>query len=451
VSWILSIMIIFPYFIYLFVLVAPFLGFLSVAVFVFALILSDRDAFGVSSYLLTLNPAHYIYYVGLFLFLYFFSIYRFYKRRYLFDNKIKKIVFLANVICFYTFLGCLVKSASVLNGLSTILYNGVVVCAIWPLLYFNKKHDKYLISFVLVQMLLSMLVLFVPYFSFIDGFIYKQLEGAYVVDMDGLNYTIPDGAFDKGTVGKYGVFHNPNALGFYSAAAMAFAYYGWTMGGRWKFISILLLCMGGVGWFNSLTRGPVLFLMLGFVFIYFISCFASKNKISLILFILGLVGLSVFILTYSNYLEYFFPSVGNASVDYRLSGYSDGFFAIESSPLFGIDRTQPQWLDLDRPHFLSLYFASEYGVLVGIAISILVFVGGFQCVLRACKLVIRNPNNRSMRNKNFFAILLISLCFGIAVSDNVTSPMLFWFCFMEAQMLVFQQPKFVKSFQNRMG
>jgi len=439
-------MTILPFFIYLFILVAPYLGFLSVAVFVFALTLTERDAYGVSSYLLTLNPANYVYYVGLFLFLYFFSMYKFYNRRYLFDKKIRKMVLLANLICLYIFLGCLVKSTNVLNGLSTILYNGLVVCMIWPLLYINKKHEKYLLYFVLVQMLLSMLVLFVPSFSFIDGLTYKQIEGTYVVDMDGLNYTIPDGDFDKSTVGKYGVFHNPNALGFYSAAAIAFAYYGWTMGGRWRIISIFLLCMGVVGWFNSLTRGPVLFLMLGFVFTYFISCLASKNKVSILLFIVGIIGVSAFVFAYSNYLEYFFPSAGNASVDYRLSGYSDGLFAIQNAPFFGVERSQ--WLDLAVPHFLSLYFASEYGVPAGIAVTILVFLGGFQCILRACRLVMWNPHNRSIRNKNFFAVLLIFLCFGIAVSDNVTSPLLFWFCFMEAQMLVFQQSDFVKRFQK---
>jgi len=439
-------MTILPFFIYLFVLVAPFLGSLSAAVFVFALTLTERDAYGISSYFLTLNSANYVFYVGLFLLLYFFSLYKFYKRRFTFDKKIRKIVLLANLICFYIFLGCLVKSTNVLNGLSTLLYNGLVLCVIWPLLYHNKNHEKYLLYFVLLQMFLSMLVLFVPYFSFIDGFTYKQMDGAYVVDMDELNYTIPGANFDKSTVGKYGVFHNPNALGFYSAAAIAFAYYGWTMGGVWRFISILLLCMGVVGWFNSLTRGPMLFLMLGFVFTYFISCWANKSKISLVFFIVGLVGLSVFILTYSNYLEYFFPSAGNISVDARLTGYSDGFLAIVNSPFFGIDRSQ--WLDLAVPHFLSLYFASEYGVPAGIAVTILVFLGGFQCILRACRLVMWNPHNRSIRNKNFFAVLLIFLCFGIAVSDNVTSPLLFWFCFMEAQMLVFQQSDFVKRFQK---
>ena len=317
----------------------------------------------------------------------------------------------------------------------------------WPAFQLYKNHRKIIFSFVFIQMALSVLILFLPNLFFLDGCYYKLQQGAYVVDMEGLNFELPSQGFSKSSVGKCGAFHNPNALGFYSVVSMVCAYYlSKFKDKKFKILSVLFLGMGCVGWLNSLTRGPLIFLLIGYIYIYILSVKNRSGNLFDVIKLLLLLLLFIFVYFYldgsGSFFDYLIPSSGDASVDGRKLGYEDSIYVMMHFPFFGVNSDFWLMQNKEIPHFLSLYFSAEYGIFAGVLVSILVFFYGVVLIISASRTVVIFPGARSDFE---LAILLVFVCFGIATTNNLAAPVLFWFCFMEAQLLIFNRNSVIEK------
>lgn len=422
----------------------------GISFLLFGITLAERDAFGISNYLATWIGEIYYFSVGILLIFYSIALFKFYLNKKIYDVRVRNLINLVNFINLYIFLGSFVKSFNLLASISIMLYDGMAILVIWGVIFFNKKnHVIYFVSFVFLQMLLSMLVLLNPSFSIIDGGVYQALRGSHVVEMESLNFLNSGATLVKSMVGKYGVFHNPNALGFYSFISICCACYLFLQSNyRCRVAALFFLSAGILGWLNSLTRGPVIFFMFGAALLIFRSTnkLSRHVRVSIGVFIIVLFFGAIILLPSQGVLDLFIPRGDDIAITARIDGYIDGFEMIENFPLFGVDRQISYWSNKYLPHFVSLYFASEHGIIAGIVISLIIFLYGYKSIHSALRLLDKAPEQKGQL---YFCILLVCVCWGISVTNNITVPFLFWISFMEAQLLVSQARCQVPSVYRR--
>ena len=136
--------------VYFIILALVVVGLSSSALFLWGAMLSERDGFGVSNYLATFSSNNYKISVGLFVFLYVNSLIVYFLKYKSFNNQIKKIMFIANLLCVFIFISSIIKGNSVLASISIVCYNGVAICVMWPAFQLYKNHRKIIFSFVFI-------------------------------------------------------------------------------------------------------------------------------------------------------------------------------------------------------------------------------------------------------------------------------------------------------------
>lgn len=411
-------------------------GWPLVALLLYGITGADRDGYAMLQYLSGFSEHQKLITRTIFLGLYAYASLLYVKRRYSLPKDVRWTYVICQILSFYIFMVSIFKGYDLTWSLSAVVYSGIPVYLMWLVFSLDKDHKTFFLWFVFIQILLSALVLIFPIFGFLDGGQYKMLEGIYVIEGGALNYAIPDASFIKGSIGRYGVFHNPNALGLYACIAIACGFFlGFSKGTSQKAIGACLLLLGGLCWLNSLTRGPMIFLIMGGLLSVLMPLKQVSQHQKQTRWMLGLLVL-IFTMAIGFYGEnifsYLIPTAETDSVYYRYDGYHYGFEAVMSHPLLGVDERW-DWSIKSYPHFIALSFAAEYGLLAGVLIAILVFFWGGFLILRGAQ-VLRDSLGR--RSEAALGISLILICWGIAVTNNFAAPVLFWLAMAEAVLLI---------------
>jgi hypothetical protein len=354
------------------------------------------------------------------------------------DARLRKMMLLPIMLSMWIVVTSFMKGYGFQGSLSYLVYSGLPAYVIWISTARHERFRKYFLAFVFVQITLAVAVIGFPALHGIDGASYAWRTGVDVSNSaTGVNLALPTGTTIKGSIARYAQFHNPNDLGFYGVVALACGYSLIRRPGfRLKIMAVLFLVLGLVAWLNSLTRGPILGMLLG-ISLFLLLANRDKTKGRIILMfraavMIPMVLLSFLALWYSQLFSFLIPAEGNISVTGRLPGYSRGFLAIAKYPAWGVDSAW-DWTS-GYPHFLPLLFAGEYGVLAGIAIFAIVFGMGGWIVFHA----LRTPRSQSrLESQRILAILLVLIVMGMACTDNIAAPLLFWVCFGEAALLMY--------------
>lgn len=430
-------MIIFPVLLWGLIAFAAVIGASAISLLLYGIVGADRDGYAMLQYLSGFAEPHKLVTRTLFLGLYAYASLLYIKKRHELTWGVRWSCLLCQVLSFYIFMTGLIKGYDLTWSLSTVVYSGIPIYLMWLMFSLNKNHKSLFFWFISIQIFLSVLVLLFPAFSFLDGGRYKLLEGVYVIEGGGLNYSVPDASFVKGSIGRYGIFHNPNALGLYACVALACGFSIMSERGKvQKSVGVGLLLFGGVCWLNSLTRGPMLFLIVGIALSMLLPAKNLSHQVGAqrtksVLSILALLCLLIIGFFSTNIASYLIPSAGTDSVYDRYEGYLYGFEAVMNYPILGVDEKW-DWGVKSYPHFLALSFAADYGLLAGLMITILVFIWGGRLIL----IGVRRFRNMESRSEAVLAVLLILACWGIAVTNNFAAPVLFWLAMSEAVILL---------------
>lgn len=343
-------------------------------------------------------------------------------------------IFSVLVVSFLIVFNSLIKDGDVIWAVSLLVFSGIPVYLIWYVMGLKYNNDNNFIVYIVIKTMVATLVLLIPSLIFLDGSLYKSEEGIFVNDVADVNLAVPTGESIKGAYSRYSIYHNPNSLGFHSVIALLVGIYlYWDAKRNWKkFLAFILIIAGLIGWLNSLTRGPMIFLILGFIYIAVLNMVSGgKEKFEIKIFfaiITIVVGMIIFVV--SDVSEYLIPDSNDISVVERLQGYIYSFEVIKNHLLFGVDKS---W-DWGRyyPHFIPLSLTADHGVIVGLWGSLLIFGGGIMTIYTASKKYLIDALNRKYY---FLSILLVFLVFGIAITNNFTAPVVFWIMLAQADIL----------------
>lgn len=403
---------------------------------------SDRDGYAFLQYL-SVGTEYYKFVMrGLFLLIYFYCSVRCIKVWNTLGGSLRVAIIVCQVLSFYILVSSFVKGYSSLEALSLLVYSGVPVFVSWVVYSSRNNHSKAFLCFVFVQVFLAILVLAFSGLDFLDGGKYKALEGIYVFSQNGINLNIPGISTAKGDVGAYAQFHNPNALGFYSAVSMAcgiaFLIGG---GGTLRYMAgLAFTALGGIAWLNALTRGPVLLMLLG-IGIVLLFYPTRKHRVGVYLkSICLLLAIAILMLTVVHFeiFSYLLPDSSSISVSARFIGYARGIEAISAYPLWGVD-VNWDWGRLGYPHFIALAFAADFGIFAGVLISLTVFGGGVVVILQLLRKISDGRGDVGALARGVFLVFVV---WGVASTNNLVAPILFWICLAEASLLAFP-PKMI--------
>lgn len=410
-------------------------GFGSLALLTYSAFAADRDAYAFLQYFSTLFPGFKFATRALFLLLYLTASLKHIRTARNLDHRINTLVAFTQILSFYIFIISLSKGHNLSEALSFVVYSGTPVLVIWIAYAKPTNHLHSFRLFVLFQLILAASVLSIPSLSPLDGATYKAEEGVYIPPSNGLNYRLPFGSADKGTIGRYAQFHNPNALGFYSTVAIALALAIFLSSRSIGSITLSgsLLILGTLGWLNSMTRGPIALLFVG-VLLYLLTRprrpLTTERTIKRLFTTLLLLGSLILVLLTLGLPAYFFPDASSSSVSSRMVGYTEGLNAIAAHPITGVPRNW-QWESAD-PHLIFLAFSADFGIIGGALITFIVFGGGVLIVANAAK---RLRKGIGTSHNNALAIFLVFVTWGVAMTNNLTAPVLFWLCFSQAALL----------------
>lgn len=407
------------------------------ALLLYGLMGSDRDGYAFLQYLSEGGEYYKFLMRGLFLLIYGYCSLYYIKVQNTLGGNLKVSIIACQILSCYILLSSFLKGYGPLEALSFLVYSGVPVFVCWVVYSAQKNLTKGFLAFVFIQMLLAILVLAFPGLEFLDGGKYKSLEGIYVLPRDGINLEIPGVSTRKGDVGAYAQFHNPNALGFYSAVSMACGVALLLGGGSaFRYMSgLVFVILGSMAWLNALTRGPVLLIVLA-VGVLLLFYPVDKYRFGLhlkSLFLLFMVALLVLALVQFEVFSYLVPDSSSVSVSARFIGYERGVQAISTYPLWGVG-VGWDWGEQGYPHFISLAFAAEFGIFAGVLISLMVFGGGTIVVVELLKKI---SDGRGDFGALARGVLLVFVVWGAALTNNIVSPILFWICLAEASLLAF--------------
>ncbi len=404
---------------------------------IYGLVGADRDGYSILQVMNLVMGDHKLVTRGIFVGLYCFASFVFLLRAKKFRGIIRGSLYLVQLLSLFIFVGALAKGYDVIQAVSILVFSGLPVYVIWVVFSLNKSNRTQFYLFVVVQIVIALGVLTIPSLDFLNGAVYKAIEGIGVGSDSTLNSGVPDASYDKGAIGKYANFHNPNALGFYSCAAIVVGIgllimkrHGYTL----RLFGLLLGLIGGIGWLNSLTRGPMILLIIGIIATALLFKGGGSNRsyvnwIGIVLTIVGLIGTVLF----TDIFSYLVPDASNISVTTRLDGYLVGLNAISQHPILGVGMDW-EWPEGGYPHLLPLAFAADYGIYAGISITLIVFLGGAMVIRTAFA---RSAETAASGADMGLAVLLVMIVWGAALSNNLIAPVLFWLCFAEANITVF--------------
>ena len=413
-----------------------------VALLVYSVLASDRDAFGISEFLNGNLHCNKFIMRGFLIVVFLVSTVKLtlvLMKRPLGFNYIGSVI--AIILSLIIFVTSLLKGFSIFESLSFLAYSGVPIFIVWISTENKKEYRLFFIIFISIQIIISSMVISFPTLNFIDGRTYKITEGFVDVASSAVNFSLPGVQSNKYLLIKYGQFHNPNGLGFYSCISIVLGFFLFMKKKHKKTIKLFglfIVFLGLMCWLNSLTRGPfaaVFLLVFMWLFVFpFLERFKGGGYVRLMKCVLVFfVFIFLFIIFYG-YFGFIIPDLSNVSVTSRIDGYLNGLTAVSEYPFLGIDRNWV-WPSVgSNPHFLPLAFAAEHGILSGFLVFILVYLMGVYAIFIALTKVYLSaidPINAA------YAIGLILIVLSIATTNNITSTVLFWVCLAEAYIITF--------------
>lgn len=403
----------------------------SISLLIYGFFAADRDGYAFLEFFTKFFPDFKLYSRILFLLLFFYSIwFLFFKIKKI--NKIDLLkVFTILLISFLIVFNSLLKDGDLIWAVSLLVFNGIPVYFIWYVMGLNNNNINYFTNYIVLKTLIATAVLIIPGLIFLDGSLYKSAEGLFVNDVTDVNLSLPTGDSIKGAYSRYSIYHNPNSLGFHSVVALLIGgYLSYTKTRIKKVLGLILIVCGIIGWLNSLTRGPLIFFILGIVYILILNILNSnKGDFAIKIFIITvLLGGGAFIL--SDISQYLIPNSNDTSVAGRLEGYIYSLDVIKNYFLLGVNKDW-DW-GMYYPHFMPLSLTADHGFIVGFLESIFIFVGGVATIITASKNYLSSKVNKNM---SFLSIMFVFVVFGIAITNNFTAPVIFWIMLAQADIL----------------
>lgn len=314
---------------------------------------------------------------------------------------------------------------------SAILFSGIPFFCMWVVGRRKKGRENALFYLLLAHGIISLIVILgKSHLNLINGFsyVYRIDANAIFSDYSSLiNNDLSLFSLDKYEVQKTAQFHNSNALGFFSSVliasglALCFKYIKLYRANSSKNLGIALLTLGLVLWLNSLTRGPIIFILLVFAYIYTRSWKIFKNF--LIYFILFVVVVIV-ALNYSydfTFFNFLIPSEDNVSVTSRFLGYIEGYHALKNNLLLG------NHYEGFPPHIYFFKIMAYHGLPAGILIAIPIF----HVAIQSFKKFRKDLKEKSIRESTF-VLLLVGCLLGVYLTNGTVSYVLFGILLAEA-------------------
>lgn len=414
-------------------LMVIFLKNASISLLIYSFFAADRDGYGFLEFFSTMYPDFKLFSRSIFLILTFYTFwFLFFKVKRLNKKETYKI-FSVILVSFLIVFNSLIKGDGFIWAISLLVFNGVPAYFIWYIMGLKNNNNNIFLQYISLKVIVATIVLLVPSLIFLDGSLYKSAEGLFVNDVSDLNLSVPTGESIKGAYSRYSIYHNPNSLGFHSVISILIGTYFILYSRKYiKFLGLILIFCGLVGWLNSLTRGPMVLLIIGFIYIIVLNVFYGKRKNfeMKFLLLLSIVGGVFFILLSSSFSEYLIPNSADTSVVGRMQGYVYSIDIIKNHLMLGVGKGW-DWGNY-YPHFIPLSLTVDHGIVVGVIESLLIFLGGLMSIITASKSYLRDPQNRGTY---FLSIMLVFIVFGIAVTNNFTSPIIFWIMLAQADIL----------------
>lgn len=395
-----------------------------------ALIGSDTDSVGILYAIESFFPYYKIIIRGFTIFLYIYSIFKI-TQLYL-NGSIKSSFFFFYLVplvllSFTIFFVNIARGVDSITALSEIIWLGIPFFFIWTLgiIRSNNSHEIF-VKIIQYQSMVTLLILLLgPLTAEINGVSYAYIIGGdywQSLSQTVINARISFGDFSKHSLNtlKFAQFHNPNSLGVYSTTYIAVALLGFIqkrVNLNGFILSIFLLLVGVVGWFNSLTRGPIFFTFLILIF-YLIGIFIRPKtfkRVFLLLFIGFILIINIDLIV--KMIQHFMVNSSNLSIISRLSGISFAFNSIVSSPIWGV---MPELSD-PIPHILPLKIGAYYGL----PALILITIPFFHVLYFGSKSFLRDILNGNSEN-SLFHIILVGIIFGAYLTNGVIVYVLFW-------------------------
>lgn len=319
-------------------------------------------------------------------------------------------------------------------GFSELIWLGIPFFFLWIAGSMRGRRSDLFVFFVLIQGLVAMVVILgKSSLTDINGASYAAKiggEGWMVDPRDMINAPIAFLNFNKHdlSVMKFGHFHNPNSLGVYSAMLLVVSAFGMIRSRkmnpgriRWT-VWLIPLAASIVLWMNSLTRGPVLLLLLWFIAVGFMKI--RRRRIMLLLLLLGGIGLIGVAANLDQFtvLRYLIVQADDTSVVSRLGGYQFAFSTMLNHPLVGVPASPADPV----PHILALKMATYYGIPTAILMTI-PFGHAIWYIANHYSELIHRLGQLEMN----YMISILCVLLGAMLTNGVVVYVLFWIAYGE--------------------
>lgn len=403
-------------------------------VILIGLIGSDTDSAGILYAISSVIPYYKVLVRGIILVLFVFSILKIFilainKKM---NNKLMFFyVIPLLIVSIHMFLTNIIRGEGIIISLSEIIWLGTPIFFIALVNFRKYDSGKIIIKFIFIQAVISIIVLAAgPYTELINGAKYAHIIGGDVwniISPQVINAKISVGNFDKNSLSviKFAQYHNPNALGMYAAIMIATSIHIQVSEIKIKRASIAsaaLLIIGIISWFNSLTRGPILMVIIT-IFIYGLSKVIRPKNYKTVFILMTTIIIGILSLDYIlRAFDHILISTSSISVTARLGGFDYAFNSILSSPFFGV----PPTINDPVPHILSLKIAAYYGLPTGILISIPFIHLGFSVLRTYIKSAILGKADRML-----YPAMLTGIVFGAIMTNGIIAFVIFWLIFVE--------------------
>jgi hypothetical protein len=317
------------------------------------------------------------------------------------------------------------RGAGIIVALSELIWLGIPFFFIWTYGSIKQQSDKPLLDLILYQATITIIILLLgPYVKNINGASYAYIIGTDYwssISDQVINAGISLGNFNKHNLSvlKFAQYHNPNSLGVYSAVFLATALNLILVKKNKKNVklALFLLFIGLIGWFNSLTRGPIFIVSL-VILVYLLGIIIRPKtyKRLFILFFVVLIGvLNVELIIKIG--DYLLVDSSNISFVSRLDGYFYAFDVIVKNPITGI---APGFSD-PIPHLLPLKIGAYYGLPAAILITVPFLHLIFLTIRVFIKDILTGESEKSI-----YPSMLASIIVGAYLTNGVVVYVLFW-------------------------
>lgn len=324
-------------------------------------------------------------------------------------------------------------------GWETNLIYGLIngVCSFGPAVFIvwysylddYKQHKKLFTGFVLVQILIAFLIIYLPtigidmlsvfdgsnYFS--RGDLYQNPNRLAHLNNFFMIFT------QKGYFLRCGQFHNANPLGLYAGIALFLILSGGITIKKkpLKYIvSFLLVVACILLWSNSGMRGVIYAILFASALIFINRRSFSAKAVVSFFFVMIAILISFLFVDYSAIFSYLFGENSSGSIETRTLFLKNGIeYAVnhifignggllEELTAIGID-----------PHQLPLRLWIMYGLPVAVVSTFIIFI------LPLKEILLR-------KKKSFYSVGLLMIVWFTALTNNYTSIVVFWLCLAEA-------------------